>query len=453
MAITFGGLATGLDTNGIIDGLMEVERIPLTRLQADQTWLNSRLTAFKEFDTYLNNFHSNATSLADRDQYFHRTASIATDEFFTASITDDALANTTYNVEVRALAQVQKTHIDASFSSEDNLIFSQGNIDITVDGTLHSIAIGVGETSLEAVTSAINDADIGVVANIINDGSDTNPYRMTLTGTDVATSFTIDASGIAGTESIGTVTNYQEATSASVVVDGITITSDSNTITDAIEGMTLNLIKSEEGTDTSISIKNDNSVIATNINAFVKSYNDAVAFVTKQSTYGDSAGGILGGDSGLNSVKRNFQNLLTTQITTSSSFKALSQLGLQTQKDGTLTLDSDELNKAIETDLDGVISLLAGEEGGSGGIASRFEDYLDSLTDSTQGLYAGREQSITSNLKRIDDSITLMEMRLEKREENLRNQFNTMEQLISVLNSQGDYLSQQLESISQIGKD
>ncbi len=453
MAITFGGLATGLDTNSIIDGLMGVERGPLNRLEADKTWLNSRLAGFKEFDTFLNSFHSNATSLSDRDQYYQKSATLSSTEFFTASITDEALANTSYDVEVQSLAQVQKTHIDDSFSSETAFIFSEGSIDITVDGTLHTIAIGADDTSLEGITSAINDADIGVVASIVNDGSLTNPYRLTLTGTDVAKSFTLDASGIAGTESITGVTNYQDAASASIIVDGITITSDSNTITDAIEGMTLNLLKSEEGTNSTISIKNDNAAISANINAFVTGYNNAVSFVTKQSTFGDSGGGVLGGDSGLNSIKRNFQNLLTTLTSNNGSFKALSQLGLETQKDGTLILNSDTLNKAIESDLDGVISLLAGEEGGSGGIATQFEDYLDGLTDSTQGLYAGRSQSITNNLKRIDNNINLMEIRLEKREENLRNQFNTMEQLISTLNSQGDYLSQQFDMISQIGKD
>ncbi len=450
MAITFGGLATGLDTNAIISGLMQVERLPLSRLETDKVWMNSRLAAFKEFDSALNTFLTGAESLSDRDQYFQKTPSLSSDDFFSATVSDEALGNSQYNIEVQSLALVQKSHVDASFSSETDLIFSAGDIDITVDGEVHTISITAENASLEGIATAIKDADIGVVAGIVNDGSDTNPYRLTLTGTDVAKAFTIDASGVDGTEAIGTMTNYQDANSALIEVDGISITSTSNTITDAIEGVTLNLLKSEIGTTTSLSIENDNSAITNNINAFVKGYNEVVSFVTGQSTLGESDAGVLAGDSGLNAIKRNLQDLLTTVTDNSGSFKALSQLGLETQKDGTLVINSGTLSSAIESDLEGVISLLAGEEDGDGGIATQFEDYLSLLTDSTQGIYAGRQQSISSNINRIDNNITLMEMRLEKREETMRNQFNSMEILVSSLNAQSDFLSQQMESISQL---
>ncbi len=452
MAITFGGLATGLDTNSIVDGLMQVERSPLIRLESDKVWLNSRLSAFKEFDTALNSFYDSAKTLANQDAYSKKISTLSTSDYLSVATSDSALANTSYDVEVISLAQVQKTHVDNSFSSETDLIFNPGTIEITVDGTAHSITISATDASLEGVTNAINEANIGVTAGILDDGSLIDPFRLTLTGSKVSETFTIDATGIAGTESIGTTTNYQDAGPASIEVDGIAITSNSNTITDAIQGLVLNLVDSEVGKTTTISTQTDTSTVSTNINAFVTGYNEVVSFVTKQSTFGDSQGGILSGDSGLNSVKRRLQNLLTTMTSNEGSFKALSQLGLETQSDGTLALDSDTLNSAVSEDLDGIISLLAGDENGNGGIATQFEDYLDGLTDSTQGLYAGREQSITQNLNRIDDSIVLMEMRLEKREEILRSQFNSMELLISTLNSQGDYLSQQLESISQIGK-
>ncbi len=451
MTITFGGLATGLDTNAIIDGLMQVERLPLARLESDKIWLNSRLAAFKEFDGALNTFLTGVESLSDRDQYFQKTASYSSEDFFSATISEGALGNSQYNIEVQSLALVQKSHVDSSFSSDTATIFSEGDISITVDGEVHTISITAENASLEGITTAINEAEIGVAAGIVNDGSETDPYRLTLTGTDVAKSFTIDASDITGTESLGTITNYQDASTASIEVDGITITSTSNTITDAIQGVTLNLLKSEVGTTTSLSIEDDNSAVSNSIGTFIKGYNEVVSFITGQSTLGESDAGVLSGDSGLNAIKRNLQDRLTTINDNSGSFKALAQLGLETQKDGTLVLDSETLNSAIESDLEGVISLLAGDEDGSEGIAKQFENYLTSLTDSTQGIYAGRQQSITSNLNRIDDNIALMEMRLEKREETLRSQFNSMELLVSSLNAQGDYLSQQLQSISQLG--
>ena len=132
------------------------------------------------------------------------------------------------------------------------------------------------------------------------------------------------------------------------------------------------------------------------------------------------------------------------------SYKARSQLGLETQKDGTLTLNSETLNDAIENDLDSLVSLLAGDGDEIEGIATSLNDYLEGLTNSSTGLLAGREESISSNLKRIDNRIVQSELRLAKREETLRSQFNAMEQMVSVMNAQSDYLTQQMSAMADM---
>jgi flagellar hook-associated protein 2 len=446
MAISFGGLASGMDTNSIIEQLMNVERAPVVSMETDKTWLSNKLNAYKEFDTFLKNFKDTVGNLTGRDQYNQSTVTQSSDEFFTATSSVDALTDTSYRVEVIDLAQRQKS-FTVGFESKTTSDFGTGDLKITVGGVHHVVEIDVEDNSLEGIMNAINDADIGVNATIINDGSAT-PYRLTITGSDVGTDFTVDSTGLAGGSTLGTITNSQDAQPAHIKVDNIDIYSESNTIEEAIPGVTLDLLKAEAGEINTIKIESDNSAIATNITSFVTSYNEAISFVSGQSTLGDTKPGILGGDSGLGAIKRHLQDMLTAVVPTDGTFTSLAQLGLETQTDGTLSVDNSVLKKAIEEDQESIINLLSGPvDNEESGIASQFEAYLTGLTNSSDGLLAGRQKSINDNIARLDANILKAEARLEKREETLRGQFNAMEQLVSVMNSQSSYLSTQLKSL------
>lgn len=458
MAISFGGLATGMDTTGILNALMTVERTPLARMEADKVWLNSRLAGFKEFDTRLNSFLEGIKDLGDREQYYKQKVTSSSDDFFTATASNEALDKTSYQIEVESLAQVQKSYSntvdgannDIGFSSKSEQTLGTGAFVISVDGEDQTINLTDENNSLEGLMNAINEAEIGVTASIINDGT-AAPYRLAFTGQNVGSTFTVNTSGLTGgTENFQNFEVSQPGTQAHVIIDGLDIYSDSNTVSEAIPGVTLDLLKADTGTETQISINRDTDAIAKNIKDFVAGYNEVISFVTAQSTMGGTGGGILSGDSGLSTIKRSLQNMLTNLTDNTGSFKALSQLGLETQKDGTITLNSEMLDDAIENDLDSLVSLLAGDENELEGIATSFNDYLEGLTDNLTGLLAGREESITSNLSRIDNRIEQAELRLVKREETLKSQFNAMEQLVSLMNAQSDFLTQQMSAISDL---
>ena len=116
---------------------------------------------------------------------------------------------------------------------------------------------------------AINAANIGVSATIINDGTSN---RLVLTSKDsgAANSLKITATDADGTNSDATglsqlaydpssgagagknMTQVQAAQDAKLRIDGIDISKPSNTITDAIEGVTLNLLKTNAGSPTTL---------------------------------------------------------------------------------------------------------------------------------------------------------------------------------------------------------
>ena len=536
MSITFGGLATGLDTNAIIEQLMEIERLPVDRLETDRSWFTTRQQAYTSFDTKLTSFLSRIEDLGSSDDLLKKSVTSTSEDFFSVSADTDALAGTSYQIEVVSLAQVQKS-VSQGYADKSAHGFSLGELTLTV-GDNEALTITIDETnnSLAGVVQAINDADAGVNASIINDGTD-SPYRLVLTGENVASGFTLtsalsnydgDVSGqletggfsdqdaeifgngtltlstgdvitlsetknsltsimeainaetlttgvtasvvadgdnyvlsLSGGESIAstalTGSNYspfnlietQAATQAHVRVDSIDIYSDDNTLNEAIPGLSLDLVAAEEGTTTVVSVGIDETAIKSQIQSFVTGYNEVAAFINSQSTINGSSGGVLNGDSGVNVIKRRLQGLLTTTIDNSGSFAALSQLGLKTQTNGTLELDDEILTEAIQNNLKDVEKLLVGE-GDIDGIAVKFQNYLEDITDSIDGVLAGTKKSTASNLKRIDTRIEQIEARLVSREETMRQQYTALETIISGMNSQSSFLTQQMDMLNNM---
>lgn len=448
MTIQFGGLASGLETGNIIEQLMEIERKPITRLEADQTWLNSRLDAFKELDTKLKSFADKIKNLNFSSTLLQRTAKQSSSEYLSATVNSNAITGASYQVEVQSLAQVQKSVSHDGYADKTSAIFGSGTLKLTIGSETHNITINDTNNSLEGIAKAIKGADLGVSAAIINTGNATTPYHLTLTGEDVATDFSLDASGLSGT-SLSFGEPVQEAKNAELLIDGIAISSKSNTLTEAIPGVTLDLLKAEVGKTTTLNISVDKDNIKSSISAFAEGYNEVVSFITSQSRINGSKAGVLGGDASINVVKRRLQNLLTETSGNSGIFKTMSQLGFQTQKDGTLNLNETTLTKAINTNLDDIATLLAGEDGVTG-VATKFKNYLYDMTNTGTGLLKTKKDSIESNLKKIDTSITNLEARLEQRQKTMEAQFSAMETLVSGLNSQSSYLTQQMEILSKM---
>lgn len=448
MTIQFGGLATGLETSSIIEQLMELERTPITRMETDQTWLNNRLDAFTELDTKLKSFADKIKNLNFSSTLLQRTAKQSSSEYLSATVNSKALTGASYQVEVQSLAQVQKSVSETGYADKTSAAFGTGTMQLTIGTSVSNITIDSSNNSLEGIAKAINAADLGVSAAIVNTGEAGTPYYLTLTGQDVATAFSLDASGLTGTPlSFGV--PVQEAKNAELKIDGIAFTSTSNTLTEAIPGVTLDLLKAEVGKTTTLNISVDKESIKSSISAFAEGYNEVISFITSQSSINGSEPGVLGGDASINAVKRRLQNLLTESTGNSGIFTTMSQLGFETQKDGTLNLNDTTLTKAINTNLDDIATLLAGEDGVTG-VATKFKNYLYDMTNSGTGLLKTKKGSIETNLKKIDTSISNLETRLEYRQKTLEAQFSAMETLVSGLNSQSTYLTQQMDILSNM---
>ena len=465
-AINFTGLASGLDTDSIIKGLMEAERQPLNRLEGDKEYFSRRLEAFKAFDAKLGALNSAVDALDLNSDLRESQVTLSSDSEVSASVT--SAPEGTYEVAVEQLAQVQKSVSGSAYASKTESVFGTGELTLTVGdgvvsegavGTDHAITIDENNNSLFGIKNAINEGtqDHGISATIIDNGNEGGDrYYLMLTGADSSTEFTMTSGLSGGTEAISLDPPTQNAQDAIAYLDGVQLTSDTNTIENALNGLTLNLegVSPDDGAggleSTTMTIATNNASAVEKMNAFVQAYNDTVSFVTGQSKIGDSDSGILGGDSSLNSVKRRLQGLLTTQVEGNNNYSALSQLGLSTNRDGTINFDEAAMSGALESDFEEVARLVAGDDEVEG-VFKQYRSYLNSMTNSTTGLYAGKQEYIERTIDRIDDDIVAMEARLEKREQMFLDKFSALEQMVSQMNSQSEYLTQQMDKLPSYG--
>lgn len=479
--ITFSGLATGMDTDSIVTQLMEIERLPIDRLEAQKVAEKEKLDAYAQFKTTIDDLKEAAGALTLTSDV--RTSEIKLDSEAAYSATSSSATTGSYNISVAQLSQVQKNVTEGWSSSSDALL---GTGTFTVNGT--EISITDSNNSLSGLLESINEISetTGVTATLINDGSETDQYHMVFTGVDSSTSFTLESNLVDGdTNPIAfDTTQAQSAQQAVAFIDGIKVVSDTNTISDAISGITLNLNEvsqtssagtSEDGVDpwdwadppTYVSdqmrVEPDTATLKEKLTTFVTSYNKAMDWIRSgYSELGGSTtttddegneeellGSVLRGDASINGIKRGLQSIISTTVNTSGSLSVLSQLGITTQLDGTLRQDNTMLDEALADNYDATVSLLSGE-GDVDGVMKNFNYYLLDITSGTDGLYANKKNDYDSLIRRLDDDIRAIEPRMEKREKTLRSQFSVMEQLVSGLNAQGDFLTQQMDMLSNM---
>ena len=390
MAISSAGIGSSLDVNSIISQLMAVERKPMTALDTKETSYQAKLSAYGSLQGALGAFQSAAQALATPAKFVAQRAAVSDATIFSASAGGAAAAGS-YSVEVGLLAQAQKLKSSGTaFAATSSTIgsgtltidfgsYSGDTFTLNPDKSTKTISIASGQSSLAGIRDAINAANAGVTAGIVNDGSG---YRLTLTSRDTGAANALrivvadgdgthtDSSGLSqlmfdGRSSSGVqnLTQSAAAQNASVTIDGIVISKASNTITDAIEGVTLNLLKqSVVGTTTNLMVVRDSTGIRGAVESFVKAYNDSAKALADLSAYNATTkrAAILQGDSAVRSIQSELRRTLTSALNTAGGgLTALSDIGIAFQTDGRLKLDSAKLQTVVDDPTKDISTLFA----------------------------------------------------------------------------------------------
>jgi flagellar hook-associated protein 2 len=412
MAISAPGVGSNLDVNGIVSQLMAIEQRPRTLLDSKEAGYQAQLSAYGQLRGALSSLQNAVRGLATPSRFEARTAG-TTDSTVASASAGATAANGTYEVSVTQLAQRQSLTAVGQTSATavvgggvaTTLTFEFGTISggtltagvytgasFTQDGSVptRTVTIDASNNSLQGIRDAINAANLGVTATIVNDGTSA-PYRLALQSTDggTARSLRIGVSGDAMLESLlaydpagaQNLTQTVAGQDAGLTVNGVAVTSGSNNVAGAIEGVGLALAK--VGT-TTVTVGRDSTGVAQGVQSFVKAYNDLNTLLHDLTKFDpqSNSGGLLLGDGTARTIQSQLRTALSSALSNGAdTLRVLSQVGVSFQKDGSLALDGGKLSQAFASDPAGVARLFA-----SGGAAS---DSLINVAGSGAATVAG----------------------------------------------------------------
>ncbi|STQ90585.1 flagellar filament capping protein FliD [Iodobacter fluviatilis] len=451
------GSGSGMDLNGLIDKLMTAEKAPLQTLLLKEASYQAKISAYGSVKSALAAFQTSLKGLSSVQTFRSTTATLADSSI--ATVNSNSLAQPgSYSLEVSQLAQNQKLTSNAFSSINTGLgtgtltlqfgtVDSHGT-DATGDDTFtanakkaaFSIDITDKNNSLAGVRDAINLANKGVSASILNDGTGSrlvltskdsgaeNSIKLTVTDSDGNSTDTAGLSALAyDPAGARNLIETQAAKDAKFKIDGINVSKPTNSVSDAIQGLTINLTKVSSPTSTgattlaptTITIGADLSGLKDSIKGFIKAYNELNKTLKDVSSYTpgnattSAKAAPLNGDSAIRAIQNQMRSVVNEMQGEGSYFKSLSDIGVsftgyQTDAKGTivggatpkgdLSLNEAKLQAAISSHPGDVANLFTVNGVASsnqitflsGSLATQSGKYaIEVTTPATQAKYSG----------------------------------------------------------------
>jgi len=483
MAITLGTYGSSLDVETIVAALVDADIAPKTNsLARKEESVNAELTAIGSLKSVLSTLDTSLTGLSDASAF--GAVSIETPSSVDAIQTGSPSAGQ-YSIEVGRLAASQVLATPAPGYSSTTSTVGTGTLTISIgtptyagsatsgsytgftpaSGKTATLTLDSSNNTVTGLRDAVNSAAIGITASIVNDGGATRLlFTADDTGAATAISITTSDSSLAGlahgyTEggSPAFVSNLTEARSpvdASFTFNGLSLSSASNTVGSLIDGLDISL-KSVTSAAQIISIKQDTSSIETKIQTFIDSYNSYQTTLASLMDY-ENAAGALAGDATARRVQTSLRSITTGLNSISgNAFSNLSELGITSERSGTLVVDSSKLQAALSSNIDDVKEFFAGvtnttnlsDNTDETGLADRLKASIDVYLNSSSGMLISREDRLNTSLTAISDDRSDVLARMSELEERYTKQFTAMDTLVGQLQSTSDFLTQQIDAI------
>jgi len=448
------GAGAGFDTKKIVEALVNAEKVPTeSRINSKISEAEDKISGLGKAVSILNVVKDAASRLNDAKDFKTFAVSNSQTNAFSATSTSSARAGSN-NISVSQIAQEQRS-VSNAFASETSK-FNSGTItlSLTVGSTTTSTTdITVADASLQGTVTAINAANLGVTAEIVDTGSTTNRYRIQLigeTGSEKAFSLTSSDSAIS-------FSSVQSASDAQLNVNGIDFIRSSNVIDDVLTGVSLTLNTATSGT-ANLNISQDNNEARANIVDFVSIYNEAQRQLKELTN--SSIGGELAGDSIFRSLT---STLRTTILSTSSSagtnIANLSDMGISVSRSGELEVNDTKLDNALSNNYSDVIQMFSANTDDQSvastdvaGLAGDINRIITNVTSADAYLVTQQQVLADANAERQVE-LTDLEERMERVEERYNRQFLAMQQIIDQMNSTRESMESSFENLPFSNRD
>jgi flagellar hook-associated protein 2 len=442
-----------LDVQGLVSQLMSVAARPLTASQSRVKDYNAELSSIGSLSSDLSSLQTAMTTLSSGSFLQQYSVSSSDDSTATASAGVGAMAGT-YTINTTALASPRQLVFDqtsgGSSITDPSAAISGAPVSLSfsIGGNVQTVNVTAGSNgnvSLNDLQTQINDAGIGVDATIVKSNGN---YKLVLAshlaGKDNAFSLvtgagTIDApAGTAAsldglTQSSTGISESRAAADAAFTINGVGVTASSNQVSDAVPGLNLSLNKIGSAT---LTVAEDSKAVEGNVKDFVTAYNSV------QSQLGLMLDGNMKANGSLRSMRNTLQNMLQVPIAgvnATTTYAYLSQVGITTQKDGTLALDSTKFQAALSAQPDEVSRLFSNSN--NDGVAQRFNSSINDLLG-PDGLVLSEKAAINSSIdiekqqqSRLTSNLTRLQTQYLKQYSDLNSALEKMQQTSSQMSS------------------
>ena len=448
------GAGAGFDTKKIVEALVNAERAPAeARIKSRIAESESKISGLGQAVSILNVVKDAALRLNDAKDFQTFAVSNSQTSAFNATSTTSARAGSN-NITVSQIAQEQRS-VSNGFASESAAFTAESfTLSLSVGSTSATTTeITVTDASLQGTVSAINAANVGVTAEIVDTGVVGDRYRIQLigeTGAEQAFSLTSDDDSIS-------FSSVQAAADAQLNVNGIEFTRSTNVIDDVLTGVSLTVNTVTDGA-ANLNISQDNSQARANIVDFVAIYNEAQRQIKDLAN--SSIDGALAGDSIFRSLTSSLRNIvLGSSSSGSGDISNLSDMGISVARTGELVVNDTKLDDALAYSYSDVIQMFSANTDDQStsssdvaGLAGDITKLITDATDSDSYLVTQQATLATGNNER-EEQLSVLAERMERVEERYNRQFLAMQQIIDQMNSTRESMESSFANLPFSNKD
>ena len=447
------GAGSGIDTASLVTSLVAATRDPKQKVITDrQTTNNAKISALASATSSLDTFADALKSLLAGTGYAGTPAS-NDPSIVAVSALPGGVPKLPAQIEVQQLATAQTIASTPAAGATASTSVGAGSFDLKVGtNAAVSITLTAPATSYADLAAAINAKGTGVTASVVTDNQGT---RLVMKGaTGEANSFTFtqtsgDASLAAFTwdGTAGGMTRQAQAKDAIILLDGVEQHYSTNTIDTAIANLRIDLNKAAPGSQVTLATTQPTTSMRDLMVEFVDAYNTLMKALNTATATGanSSSAGVLNGESSIRDMKRQLSQLTSVTLATSGSYTTLASIGVATNRDGTLKLDTDALDKAIAADPSGVTQMLnpTVKSASNPGLAGLMDGVRDKIeqTDGPLALaktkYEALAKDLSKQLDQLNDQMTDYEAQLSK-------VYNAMGTRLAAMKATQSYLEQQV---------
>lgn len=462
IAVTLG-VGSGIDTKALVTTLVDAQFAAKSRaLTARKETLSAQISSLSQLRSGLTGFSTALTGLVSGGSLSTQPVSSDSSVLGASLLPGANLNGLSASVEVRQLATAQV--VSSASVADKAAAFGKGTLTITLGTVAYDaggvptgitpkpgatpvvVTIGDAQNSLDGIANAINAAKAGVTATVITDSTGSRLAIKGATGSEQGFTIGVSEDGSApGLNALAYNSGAQPMTAngrsqdARVALDGVEVLRPNNSFSDLIPGVKLDLVRAAPGQPVVLTTSRPTAALAQAVNDFVATYNELIGVLSTETTV---ESGVLRADTGVKDMARQMRQLTSRNIFATAATgepATLAQLGVATNRDGTLTVNATTLQAALTSSGAAVERML------TVGLPAAMREMSLALTAPTGGLSASQtgytrlQASIAKEQEKIETDTAALRERLTR-------QFAGMDARVSAYKATQSFLDQQIKS-------